>query len=56
MNLTSCRVAFLAYLLLFFTITFRYWGQGKVIAPYRQFAELGLSEKSGPVQLENRIQ
>jgi len=40
-NLPDYRRVFLAYVLLFVVLTFRYWGLGEVIAPHRQAQELG---------------
>lgn len=50
----SYRIAFGLYLLLFVLLTFNYWGRGEVVAPYRQYAELGMADTVDVQHRENR--
>lgn len=50
---TDYRLAFLGYTLLFFAITFHYWGQEQIISPYRPFIEIGLPDHINHVNIEN---
>lgn len=50
----SYRFAFGLYLLLFVVLTFNYWGRGEVVAPYRQYAELGMTDTVDARHRENR--
>jgi hypothetical protein len=50
----SYRIVFGLYLLLFLLITFNYWGRGEVVAPYRQYAELGMVDTADARHRENR--
>jgi len=48
------RHAIACYTFFFFVLFFPYWGGGEVIAPFRQFAELGLPDTSLTNHIENR--
>lgn len=50
----SFRNCLFFYIAFFLALTFPYWLQGEVIAPYRQTAELAAPEASGAGHLENR--
>ncbi|MGH8559420.1 MAG: hypothetical protein ACRESZ_18625, partial [Methylococcales bacterium] len=54
MNVSSWRVAMGLYLILFLALTIPYWANGEVVAPHRQFLELGAVDTSGAKELENR--
>ncbi len=54
MRIASLGVAFGTYVTVFSLMALPFWGGGEVIAPYRQFEEMGLSDTSGARQIENR--
>ncbi|MCD6046243.1 MAG: hypothetical protein K0R48_1406 [Gammaproteobacteria bacterium] len=54
MNTASYRLAFLGYAILFFAITFHYWGQGQIISPYNPSIEMGLTDHATHSLIENR--
>jgi hypothetical protein len=48
------RVVFWIYILLFGLLTFPYWFNKEVIAPYRQFHEIAAPDLTGSTKVENR--
>jgi hypothetical protein len=54
MKIPSYRAALSGYSLCFFLLTFLYWGRGEVIAPHRQFAEIGRPDPLDTPRIENR--
>jgi len=51
-NVLTYRRATLLYFLFFCVLTHSYWFGGEVIAPYRQYADLGLPDTSGATNLK----
>ena len=53
MNIKSYRAAFWLYVLLFSLLTFPFWGGSEVVAPYRQYNHIALTDTSGSAHIEN---
>lgn len=49
----SFRNVLLAYAAFFLALTFPYWMQGEVVAPYRQAAQLAAGDKNSAEHIEN---
>jgi hypothetical protein len=54
LNINLYRTALFFYILLLSVFTFPFFWGGEVVAPYRQFEEVALTEHSGALQIENR--
>lgn len=54
MKISSYRGSIVIYLFIFLLISSPYWGLEEVVAPYRQFTELALTDNTGDLHLENR--
>jgi hypothetical protein len=54
LSLSSFRVTFVIYCLLFFGLTLPFWLLGNVIAPHRQYIEIGAADSHKELYVENR--
>lgn len=53
-DVCSYRSALLGYAAFFLALTFPYWLQGEVVAPFSQAGELAAPEMRGPAHIENK--